>query len=85
MQTLSKSLLALLALVACGLSALGQTVLLTEELELGGAIPPGWTQEYMTGSVNWVYQTGGNGNKNPAMSHSGVYNGLLYTSAVGDH
>ena len=85
MQTLTKSLLALLALLACGVSVLGQTVLLSEDFEHGGAIPPGWTQEYVTGSLNWVYQKGGNGNKNPATSHSGVYNGLLYTSATGDH
>jgi hypothetical protein len=86
MRSLTKSnLLALLALVGCGISALGQTVLLTEDFEHGGVIPPGWSQEYVTGSLNWVYQKGGNGNKNPATSHSGVYNGLLYTSATGDH
>ena len=49
--------------------------------ENGGSIPSCWTQEYVTGSLNWTYQNGGY-NGNPSAAHSGSYNAFLYINST---
>ncbi len=39
-----------------------------------GALPSCWTQEYVSGTLDWTYQTGGWNNTNPPTAHSGSYN-----------
>ena len=49
----------------------------TEGFENGGAIPVGWTQEYVYGTVDWTYQNGGY-NGNPSAAYEGSYNAHFY-------
>lgn len=53
----------------------------TEGFE-GGALPNCWTQSYVTGQVNWVYQNGGHdggsSTNHPANAHTGTKNALFY-------
>lgn len=51
--------------------------LLSEDFENGGSMPDGWTQEYVSESLDWVFQAGGNYSQ-PANAHGGAYNALLY-------
>ncbi len=51
--------------------------LLSEDFENGGAMPDGWTQTNVTGSLQWVFQAGGNYGE-PDSAYSGSYNALLY-------
>ena len=48
----------------------------------GGAIPNCWSQSYVTGQVNWVYQNGGHdggsSTNHPANAHTGSFNALFY-------
>jgi len=48
----------------------------------GGALPDCWTQSFVTGQVNWVYQNGGHdggsSTNQPASAHSGTKNALFY-------
>lgn len=56
----------------------------TEGFENGGTIPADWSQEYVTNSVNWTFQSGGH-NGYPVSAHGGSYNALLYYSTTSDH
>ncbi|GAB4329977.1 MAG: hypothetical protein Kow00127_22260 [Bacteroidales bacterium] len=51
----------------------------TEDFEHGGALPNFWSNEYVSGSVDWIAVTGGV-NSNPATAHSGTYNARFNTS-----
>ena len=50
----------------------------TEDFENGGVIPAGWTQEYVSGTTDWTYQSGGY-NGHPATAYAGSYNALFFT------
>jgi zinc metalloprotease ZmpB len=54
--------------------------LLSEGFE-GATLPTGWTQEFVTGSTNWSYATGGY-NSHPAGAHTGSYNARLYLGST---
>ena len=56
----------------------------TEGFENAGAMPAYWTQEYVTGTVNWTFQAGGH-TSHPASAHGGSYNALLYYGAASNH
>jgi len=57
----------------------------TEGFENGGSIPNGWTQECVTGSVNWAFQNGDYYGC-PSAAHGGNYNAILFfTSDASDH
>jgi hypothetical protein len=43
----------------------------------GGAMPADWSQEYLSGTVDWTVDTGGHSG-NPAGAHGGTYNALFY-------
>ena len=53
----------------------------TEGFE-SGTIPTCWTQSYVTGQVNWIYQNGGHdggtSTNHPANAHTGSFNALFY-------
>ncbi len=65
-----------LLIVVMAVSLFGQTYVIDEGFE-GGALPENWTQEYMNGSLDWAYDSGGH-NGHPAAAHTGDYNALLY-------
>ena len=46
----------------------------TEGFENSGSIPNGWEQEFVSGTHNWIFHTGGHSNSNPSSAHSGTYN-----------
>ena len=48
-----------------------------ETFENAGAIPDGWTQEYVTNTTGWAFQGGGNGSQ-PSTAHGGSYNACFY-------
>jgi M6 family metalloprotease-like protein len=48
----------------------------TEDFEAAGAMPSGWSQEYLTNSTSWTFQTGGH--TYPSAAHGGSYNACLY-------
>ncbi|MDR2979518.1 MAG: fibronectin type III domain-containing protein [Bacteroidales bacterium] len=48
----------------------------TEDFENNGAWPTCWTQEYVIGRTNWVFQDGGYAS-NPSGAQSGSYNALF--------
>jgi len=48
-----------------------------EGFEHAGAIPDDWTQEYVTGSLGWIFQTGGY-ISHPSSAHGGSYNAFLF-------
>ncbi len=50
-----------------------------EGFENGGLLPNGWTQEYVSGTVSWTCQSGGNSG-HPAAAHGGSYNAYLFTT-----
>ena len=52
------------------------TAVLEEGFE-GAALPTGWTQEYVNGAVDWLYQSGGY-SSNPGAAHTGSYNACFY-------
>jgi hypothetical protein len=56
----------------------------TEGFENAGSIPNGWTQEYVTGTVNWTFQSG-DSYSHPASAHGGSYNASLFFAASSDH
>ncbi|HKW30348.1 MAG TPA: C10 family peptidase, partial [Verrucomicrobiae bacterium] len=56
----------------------------TEGFENAGSIPNGWTQEYVTGTVDWTFQSG-SGSGYPLSAHAGGYNALLFYAGYGDH
>jgi hypothetical protein len=51
--------------------------IMSEGFENGGVIPTGWTQEFVTGSVSWIYTNGGHLGY-PSSAHGGSYNAQLY-------
>ncbi|MCF7920182.1 MAG: choice-of-anchor J domain-containing protein [Candidatus Cloacimonetes bacterium] len=52
---------------------------LTEDFE-SAAIPNGWTQEYVTGEVNWGVHNGGQ-NNHPDNAHSGNFNAWFFDAS----
>ncbi|NQT91360.1 MAG: S8 family serine peptidase [Lentisphaerae bacterium] len=57
-------------------------LLLEEDFEHGGALPPGWTQTYEKKSVDWTEDSGGY-DGNPSAAHGGDYNALFFVSLSG--
>lgn len=57
-----------------------QTIL-EEGFENGGSIPAGWTQEYVSGTHDWVFQ---NGDDNALSAYSGSYNAAFTHVSNGD-
>ena len=53
----------------------------TEGFENNGDMPTCWTQEYVTGSLDWLFQNGGNTSSNIDSAHGGSYNAYLYSSS----
>jgi len=51
----------------------------TETFESGGAIPSGWVQEFVSGTVSWSYLSGGPKGR-PASAHGGAYNACLFSA-----
>jgi len=49
---------------------------LTEDFETG-ALPAGWSVEYVSGTSDWTYENGGH-SSHPAAAHSGNYNALFF-------
>ncbi len=45
------------------------------------SIPTGWTQEYVSGSLSWIFATGGYNNTHPSAAYDGAYNARLYNSS----
>jgi hypothetical protein len=54
----------------------GEMNLLDESFE-SGSLPAGWSQEYVNGSVDWEFLSGGH-NGHPASAYDGSYNARLY-------
>jgi len=52
----------------------------TQGFENGGNIPACWTQEYVTNTLNWTFQSGGYSG-HPGSAHSGNYNAFLYIAS----
>ena len=55
----------------------------TEGFENGGAIPSCWSQEYVNGTHDWVFQDGGS-YSHPANAHTGNYNAAFTHDNRGD-
>ena len=53
----------------------------TEDFENGGLRPDCWTQEYVTGMIDWTYQAGGNSTSGITTAHSGSYNAYFYQAS----
>ena len=53
---------------------------LTEDFESGN-IPDSWTQEYLTGEINWSVNAGGQ-NDHPASAHSGDFNAWFFDNST---
>ncbi len=51
-----------------------------QDFENDGALPMGWTQDYISGTVSWTCQDGGNSG-HPAAAHGGSYNALLFNTS----
>ncbi len=51
-----------------------------EGFENSGAIPGCWSQEYVTGTLNWSYRSGGQ-SSHPVAAHGGSYNAFFYEGA----
>ncbi len=76
MMRIGTIILALLMTVAL----YSQSYVVEEGFE-GGALPDGWSQEYVSGDLDWVYDTGGHSD-NPPEAHTGTYNALLYLDSA---
>ncbi|MEI6766604.1 MAG: T9SS type A sorting domain-containing protein [Bacteroidota bacterium] len=50
----------------------------------GGALPTGWTQEYVTGTNNWIYANGGHSGL-PVAAHTGSYNAQFYYGSYANY
>ncbi len=70
-----KIFLSLIGLMTIGLL---NAQVFTEDFENGGTIPTGWTQEYVSGTTDWIYQSGGYSG-HPAAAYAGSYNALFFT------
>jgi len=58
-----------------------RSVPFTEGFEAAGAMPSGWSQEYLTNSTSWTFQTGSY-SSHPAAAHGGTYNACLYVGST---
>lgn len=67
------SLLALAMLLFVSINSMGQY--LNEGFE-SGSLPAGWTEEFVTGTTSWAYQTGDNNAIDVA--HGGTMNAIFY-------
>jgi hypothetical protein len=61
--------------------ALPRADLFAEDFENGGAIPAGWTQQFVTNQIAWLFQGGGHNNLHPSTPQSGRYLAFLFSSA----
>ena len=50
----------------------------------GGALPPVWTQTYVSGTQNWVYQAGAYSGA-VTTAHSGNYNAMFQSTSWNDN
>jgi hypothetical protein len=53
-----------------------------EGFDQSGGMPAGWSQEFVSGSVSWEFQSGGNQEGHPAAAYEGSNNACLF---VADH
>ena len=53
----------------------------TEGFEAGGSMPACWSQEYVSGSLDWQFQNGGHSSSAINAAHSGSYNAYLFTTS----
>jgi M6 family metalloprotease-like protein len=53
----------------------------TETFEAAGAMPSGWSQEHLTNTTSWTFQSGGYYG-HPAAAHGGAYNAFLYINST---
>ena len=74
----ARILVVLLSVFLLSAGAWAQSTLLTEGFE-GGSLPTGWSQNIVSGTTSWTYQTGGNGGY-PATAHTGTKNAFLYST-----
>lgn len=56
------------------------SIILQEGFESDGAIPTGWTIEYVTGSTEWSFRDGGE-EGHPPSANSGEYNACFYSTS----
>ena len=57
----------------------------TEDFENNGDMPICWSQEYVTGQLDWAFQNGGYSSSSITSAHGGSYNAYLYFSSSSDH
>lgn len=57
----------------------------SEGFESGGYIPSCWSQEFMSGSVQWTFRNGAHSNGTPRRAHTGDYNAYLYRNTAGNN
>ena len=57
----------------------GLVIILDEGFE-GGSLPAGWSQDFITGTIDWIYENGGQSG-NPAAAHTGSFNAKLYNTS----
>ncbi|MEP0844512.1 MAG: hypothetical protein HRF43_17580, partial [Phycisphaerae bacterium] len=72
----------IMALLPAGAPVSWAAAILSEDFEapfVDGA-PPGWSKQYVTGTLDWV-RNAGDANGNPA--HGGTYNAMLYSNLPG--
>ncbi|GEM_PF-1490073 len=55
----------------------------TEDFENNGVFPPCWSQEYISGTHDWIFHTGGYNNSNPSTAHGGTYNACFSPTNTG--
>ncbi|MFC1887787.1 carboxypeptidase regulatory-like domain-containing protein [Candidatus Cloacimonadota bacterium] len=60
----------------------GTEYLVDEDFE-SGELPAGWSQEYISGTNDWIVQTGGDSG-NPANAHTGEYNAAFTHVSTGN-
>jgi hypothetical protein len=61
-------------------------LILAEDFEDSSELPTGWSQVYVTNTVDWAVQTGGyTGGSHPDTAHSGTKNMTLYVNNNSDH
>ncbi len=66
----------ILLILIVAVSLYGQENVIEEGFE-GGTLPEGWTQEYMSGNLDWTFANGGHSG-HPSEAHTGSYNALFY-------
>ncbi len=54
----------------------------TEGFENGGNMPTCWSQEYVTGSVNWTFTTGTESAGGVSTAHGGTFNACMFNTAL---